>query len=199
MIIKPNTKCIYSGGLFYKQKYGATWVLLYYHDYSKVSFWKTAAEALDYNEPDKYGNVRLISQHFKYNNEYEFLLEYPEVSGYNRWCQAKNPLDETKSGSAVNVTGYRPVHISWNTCQWSGLYKTSNDGSLIDGSYGINYGWFVIGRKSNYEGSVPGPCVLVNRTVLWMRVHSFYMCTLLKNRSNCAKISSFLLHVLLYS
>lgn len=102
-------------------------------------------------------------------NGYEFLLDYPGINGHNIWFQSNSPLDESKEENKLTVTGYRHISITWSGCAWGGLFKSTLL-SLIDGSYDISRRWFSLGRTNSFNSSVPGPCMLANKTRLWIRV-----------------------------
>ena len=175
--MRPNTDCISSGGLFYTKKYSATWLLLYYHDFSKYGPWPNTSLSKNSNDPNAYSIIDILGTVHKKSENFEFLLDYPEVSGYNRWSQSLNPFYEVKDSSKKYVKDYKGIHISWTGCEWGGLFKSTLSISVLDGSYGINSGYFVIGRSTEYSGAVPGPCGNINKTRLWIRVPHFLFCT----------------------
>ena len=57
--------------------------------YQKI---KNEEEFLHCEEENKYSILEFISYEFKEDGYYEFLLEYPKISGYNDWKQ-KNILN----------------------------------------------------------------------------------------------------------
>jgi len=172
MGFKPDTECRSLGGKFYTYKHKKIWQLIYYHDLSKAGKWDSTNDALNYNHPYKYSVIDSIDESYIINDGYEFLLEYPEKNGYNNWIQTNFPLNEIEEDDKRYVVGYTPIHISWTSQHWGGLFKSSSSSTLIDGSYLKNIAWYAIGRISIYEGAVPGPGSLINKTLLWIRVSS---------------------------
>ena len=172
MLLKPNTNCVQLGSLFYMYRHRKSWLLLYYHDFSKASLWKKTSDALNYSDPDMYSIMYYLSPDFMINKGYEFLLDYPEVKGQNIWFQKNNPLYEYKQENKMQVEGYKGISISWSGSQWGGLFRSNLSSNLFDGSYGASYGWFTFGRTSLYGDGVPGPEKVVNKTRLWVRVNN---------------------------
>ena len=183
-MLKPNTNCIQSGRLFYKYKYRKTWLLLYYHDFSKVGKWDKAIDAMNYSDPNKYSIIYYLNDDFKIDDSYEFLLDYPEVEGQNIWRQKNNPLNEHKAENKTKAEGYKGISISWSTQFWGGLFKSAGEG-LLEGSYLTGYSWYGIGRIIEYKGAVPGPDKVVNKTQLWVRVRSItnYSCHIIRKQT----------------
>ena len=163
----------------YKIFDNALWIKVYYQDvdlgnYSEIN------EALSCNEPGKYSILREAKhiEHY-YKGVYEFLLEYPELTGYNRWKQSNYPLDTTES-----VSGFVNVSCSWTDNCWRGLSRTNRPCALLDGTGG-NCGWYyAFGMKINcdpvYTHTFPGPTGYRSKVYLWMRVSTTkrgYHCT----------------------
>lgn len=116
MGFKPNAECFEFKRNFFIYKLNSFWKLLYYHDFSTEGKWSNVQEANHSIKSDKYSILDKLDSRYKINGKYEFLLEYPEVSGYNRWTQTSNPHEEkeTNSGGTRNAENYSPVSISWN-------------------------------------------------------------------------------------
>ena len=117
MTFKPNADCFRVGKKFFIYKLNEFWELIYYHDYSTAGVWKDEEEALYSKKADKYSILSLIDSRYKTNDEYEFLLEYPGYSGYNRWCQKLNPLEENEVNGKCGQTaeGFRG-QLLWRPC-----------------------------------------------------------------------------------
>ena len=156
-----------------KYELNAAWARVFHHNthwgsvlYSSAS---SGAEAKSSNTVDKYSVLDNIAN-YKNSTNWEFLLQYPNVSTtqYNRWTQTSNPITTTNS-----VTGYTAVHVDWTGNSWFGLALTSSNTStstLIDGSNGNSW-WYAIGAYKAYNGGIPGPSGNVTSTVnLWARI-----------------------------
>ena len=179
MSFKPNTECFKVNNKFYTFKLNCFWQLLYYHDYTTAMCWNSFDEAKNSLKKDKYSILYSLNEKYKINGEYEFLLEYPELTGYNHWCQTSSPLEEkeTDSDGKQNATGYRVIQNSWTGEYFGGLVLSSNAQCLIDGSTYHSNTWYSIGRTEEYYGGVPGPCKTVQKTQLWIRVSNPNLCS----------------------
>lgn len=150
-----------------KEAYGATWIKVFHHKTnSATTLFTSESEALWCNSADKYSQLSSLESYRNANGEFEFLLEYPGQSGYNRWKQTSNPTTTQES-----VTGYQAVNISWTGSSWGGLCKSSTSVTLLDGSVNHSNWWYAIGTYSAYQGGIPGPSsVVVDEVYLWARI-----------------------------
>ena len=113
------------------------------------------------NERNKFSILKHIDDRFKYNDYFEFLLEYPSLEGFNNWKQKIFP---TKAEDP-NSIGYLKENDSctWEGKEWGGLFKSSNfNASYLEGSVNTSLYWYTIGSKKSYmvENFFPGPCFL---------------------------------------
>ena len=139
-------------------KYNAKWLKIFYHNSSSQIFFKNSEEALNCNTFHKYSILNEINNNFLINNKFEFLLEYPELNGYNRWVQNTNPINQTDS----IIPGYNGIHIDWSGVSWGGLARSSSIHTLLDGS--TNSWYFAIGAFT-YQPTpdkFPGPVIGTN-------------------------------------
>ena len=100
----------FGGWLPTKQAYDATWVEVFYHNshtgtvlFSEANNW---AEVKSTDSVDKYSILGQLEK-FRTNtsSEFEFLLDYDELSGkYNRWRQTANPTTTTSSPGYTKST-----------------------------------------------------------------------------------------------
>ena len=84
-------------------------------------------------------------QEWPHSGKYEFLLQYPELEGYNRWKQTNFPLSEAYYQGKQEVEGYENVSITWTTRQWAGL-QNSTGCSLLEGSISVTNWYYAIGK-----------------------------------------------------
>lgn len=173
-----------------KKAYGCTWVRVFHHNSSNGlidNMFADETEVAKVNLPNKQSvlgyldTITIADPTIKY----EFLLEYPEVTGYNRWYQSENPWTTTvANGTGDEVApGYRAIHISWDTNYWGGLTKSTSTATALNGSVGHSNWYFAIGAYQCWPAScrdasdtttvtgVPGPNVLIKGSIdLWMRI-----------------------------
>ena len=175
-------------GLFYYTKnYEATWLLLNYINLNeKYEPWSSFDEANLSFKPYRYSILGLLSDKHKINSEYEFLLEYPEHNGYNRWYQELNPLYdiETAPGTASQTAkGYRKHTLSWEDNYFSGLKRSCYSTPFLDGTRNSDYNFYSIGRIDLYKNY--GLCSYIEIktyiSILWVRIpcipnHSIKKC-----------------------
>ena len=161
-----------------KREYGAQWKLVFYHNSIKGMFFSSKTEALNCNTTEKFSILRELDDRYQIEGLFEFLLEYPKHLGFNRWVQKNSPAIEAEPSTAKNITGYKPISISWPGRHWGGLSLSSSVYTLIDGSIGSSNYWFSIGSFSNYENfnTFPGPAYSmteyypVSECYLWVRI-----------------------------
>ena len=154
---------------------GATWIRVFHHDnLSGKELWSSLSQVSLANGYDSLYRQSILAylDNFKNKNgEYEFLLEYPQISGYNRWIQKTNPLKTTKVSGKTTVSGYKAVSISWTGSNWGGLAKSNTSSTLLDGSIANNNWFYAIGAKSSWNGGIPGPGKVNKGSVdLWVRI-----------------------------
>ena len=160
---------IFIGKYEYKLFGGASWIKIYYQDVD-ISNYTDVNQALASNEPGKFSILSEAKNLEHYHRDaYEFLLEYPGYTGFNRWKQSNYPLDTIES-----VSGFVNVSCSWTVNCWRGLSRTSYKCALLDGT-GPGCGWFyAFGMKIKcdpaYTRLFPGPTGYRSKVYLWMRV-----------------------------
>ena len=131
------------------------WLLLFRHDmHEKEIYFSNENEFLFSNTKEKFSILGTLDDSFLINQKFEFLLEYPDVEGFNIWTQTINPLNAIPEQS----NGYVPVKESFTENSWNGLSRSSSVNSFLDGSP-TNETWFyAIGLKGSWlEKSIPGP------------------------------------------
>ena len=183
-------------GLTYKVAHDTKWLLIFHHEVSEGKFSReTAAFNLKKN---KFSYISRISDpHYvnRFNESYEFLLEYPEFPGqYNRWIQDKDPMSEWDSNiTGTKASGFSPVNLSWKD-NFGGLMRDHYNSSLLNGQTGSYLWHYAIGDWSSFyidqEGVTPGITFntdeyggfeykMVKSIFLWIRIHSIIcnLCT----------------------
>ena len=72
----------------YKTAFGKQWKKIFYHDLPKSSLFNSFEEGMKCFEENKYSLLYSINDEHRINGYYEFLLEYPDFKGFNRWIQS---------------------------------------------------------------------------------------------------------------
>ena len=164
-----------------KYAHGAHWLLIFYH-YSKNGNFFDNETAYKIDDEDRFSIIGMISPRFMYDNYYEYLLEYPQVPGYNQWKQKKHIAETEPEQTALDIE-YKPVHESFTSGNFSGMSKSlAYKDTAFDGSPGIggdnNYFWYAIGSFKTYkqfDNEFPGPYPVygkgaVDTVFLWIRI-----------------------------
>ena len=157
-----------------KKEQGAEWTMIFYHDSVSGGFFSSLQEAMFCENPNRYSIFSKIDKNYKIEGYYEFLLEYPGVSGFNRWKQSELPWSIPEEIGKI-ATGYIPINISWSGFGFGGLVKSNNNNNggitLLDGSAGTNYWFYAIGcvNPDVYQPYYPGPSTTVGYSKLWIK------------------------------
>ena len=171
-----------------KKEYGANWLLIFHHD---ISTGQLFDEEKIRNAHDRYlySIIYNVSGKYKENGYFEYLLEYPEVEGYNRWLQKIDIASTDKTQTSADI-GYKGIHISFNGNHWGGISRSNSElCTIFDGSPGIgtidnNY-WYSIGAIRYYFDTFTFPGVLIEGDIrkgiqecfLWIRIYDHYKCS----------------------
>ena len=171
-----------------KEAYGCKWLKIFYHNSStKVFFNKSKNEHLSSNSEEKYSILGALESIHRFDNSFEFLLEYPELQGYNRWIQTVNPLG-IKNPTTRESLGYESINETWSCNYCGGFTLSINQNTFICGAIGHSSHWvFAIGSFSNYgtDNTFPGPTIndengnatnthKISYVYLWIRVKQFH-------------------------
>lgn len=149
----------------------ALWLRVFHHNnLNGTLLWDSISQPLTIGGYDKLHKQSILYNLDSYKNksgQLEFLLEYSDISGYNRWIQTSNPATTSES-----VTGYKAVKLSWNGNYWQGLAKSNSGAALIDGSVNHNNWYYAIGVTRVWNGGIPGPDnnSIKGSTDLWVRI-----------------------------
>lgn len=159
-----------------KIKNSKAWLKIFRHKLDSVNPQYFDTRDPEYNlEKNTFSILKLISNRFRIDGKFEFLLEYSNLNGYNQWKQTLNPLEEIEE-LGKSVLGYEDVSISWNQNSWGGLVRSTSTVTLLDGSVGEGSYFYAIGLKdvwSNY-GSIPTyGSTNTDEVNLWVRVFGF--------------------------
>ena len=174
-----------------REEYGARWLKIFYHNSNNKVFFASEKEALFVVSSQKFSFLKYLNKIQRYEStKYEFLLEYPEIEGKNRWTQTLSPL----VASPGSDNGYNPINISWDGGNWRGLF-IDKGATYLKGSY-TEYWFYAICsfNKYNYNDTFPGPSVngvknySVKEAYLWIRIkdsgNPFSRCSLNYKQQN---------------
>jgi hypothetical protein len=169
------------------------WRLIFRHKYeTDADLFTSESEVLSCNSKKKFSILGTIDESFRSNGVYEFLLEYPEVEGFNHWTQTKNPV--TCQPNTEN--GYKGIHISWSSWYWHGLSRSSTSSTFIDGSPFHGTFYYAIGLYKNWCDAIPAfvnnydpNYVKTCEVLLWIRI-SGNECTCIIRRDSIVPLIS---------
>ena len=160
-----------------KSQFGVSWIQVFYHDSTISKAWFNSSSVEFINEEGKY-SILCKLESFRIHGYFEFLLEYPEHPGFNRWKQTSNPT------ISHTVTGYSPIgKLTWTQNNWNGLALSSDSSCFIDGSPEKGDWYYSIGQYEQWIfGSLAGPIYhnesnsYTSKVYLWCRIpvpHTF--------------------------
>jgi len=176
-----------------KTSYGVNWLKIFSQNSSNGSVFRDFEHVMFSDENNLYSIFKLLNSKFLINNSYEFLLEYPEFTGYNRWRQQLLPWNNNET-IGFKAQGYEAISISWSGQSWGGLVRSNNPyetAALLDGSAGHNNWHYAIGCVKNYyTPKMPGPNdQLATQVKLWIRLDNLNLLYIPTKENRVNKIS----------
>ena len=143
--------------LIEKNEFGAHWFLIFHHNVTKGGYFLKKEEAQYSRNPNRFSLLAKINDLFKINDNFEFLLLYPNLEGYLHWTQKTNPM-ETKS---TTPDTYKIVKNSWSSSSehFEGL-GVSSGATLLKGTPNSENWFYAVGQyreEASYPGKIPGP------------------------------------------
>ena len=166
-----------------KEEHDAKWLRLLYHNSAGGIFF--TPDNVRYNpfSSNLYSILKFLPKIRKYDNSFEFLLEYPGKTGYNRWKQDKNPL-VVKEPISNEKLGFQPVNLTWKGYYFSGLALSSfSSHTLLDGLANYSDYWhYAVGAYKEWETfeTFPGPLepglgtFSPKEVILYIRIKEFH-------------------------
>ena len=158
-----------------KTEHNAIWRLIFYQRANHTHFLKNYEEFLSFKSQNIYSIIGIASSFPKINGHYEFLLEYPELEGYNRWIQDVFPTNHREDYENC-VPGYECKECTWKI--FCGLcLNTDRTYIFLEGNSNSSWYWYYgIGSLQDYVGNqksgIPGPFQhVVDSVLLWMRIN----------------------------
>ena len=170
----------------YKRFVGVSWLLIFYHNVKLGGNFNSEAEARTANEKYKFSILDEIKddERFRIDGKFEFLLQFSDIKGFNRWKQTNFPLNEENNNNIGDkVEGYENISISWTENRWGGLAKTVlKNGAcvpcLLDGTIKHPNYFYTIGNygcNGGYLTSSPANNDDTNEVALWIRVQPIHV------------------------
>ena len=167
--------------MFFKNR---MWLRVFFHNFTGKVMFNSEDEAIFTNSSQKFSILSLISDVYRINGKYEFILEYPDDKLWWWWSQKNNPIYEIEVEGVYRVDGFESYFSSVETELWGGLVKTSlkmNEriNSLLDGNPGVENWNFGIGMYNwtyyprNELGFPPHEGSYSTILNLWLRVPYF--------------------------
>ena len=146
-----------------KIQYRASWLLIYYHNIETGTLFNDTT-ALSIDNEYQYSIIGTFAhdERLKHKEYFEYLLEYPDLHGYNRWKQKIDIASTTINQTSTDI-GFKPVHIDFPNSDFGSISKSNSGETIFDGSPAIGGNsleyWFSIGPTSYYhnEYQFPGP------------------------------------------
>ena len=144
-----------------KEEFGAKWLKIFYHNSTGINFFTKEEAPYNVNDPAKYSILKLIPRIRRYDSSvFEFLIEFPELEGFNRWTQIANPLNVK---SPIEDIGFSPISLTWNGSIFAGIARSSYvDNAFMDCCANSSTYWhYAIGAFSKWgeADQMPGPRV----------------------------------------
>lgn len=179
------------------------WIKLLFHNTTgKVEF-ENEEEALNYYNPNNkqlYSIIGKVNNGSKINNEFEFIIEYPNERKYYQWKQKNFPLYEPDEIGKTSIEGFTllyPESSPFKGLAYS-LYipKRGCKPSLFDGDLGstdFNYcvGMMKCGTAWDHA-TIPGIDGSTYAMSFWMRIININFYTNIRRRERI-KIVCFVL------
>ena len=183
-----------------KKEFGADWQLIFYHNAKGNVFFTRGSESLLFcNKTQQFSILGTLTNNYKINGYFEFLIEYPEINYLIHWRQKKNPI---KYDSNV---GFVPLHVPYNPSTFLGLAlaKNCDDSTFLHGNVGGGSWFFSIGCYTAWsgDGSFPGPyledkdknAIGIFIVSLYVRIRRSISCKIMRNSRYNLEIMIFLL------
>ena len=170
-------RIIYTKNATDSDNVSADYLLVFHHNSSKRDLFKSEKDFLFANTENKYSIFGYIDDSFKFDqNNFEFLLEYPDDHTHGFWYQRVNPWEAPQDTDVGYINKGNNFHAE---IPFTGLTRFNRSHTFIEGCSASSGQWhYSIGsRVCWYENClIPGP-YLDNKTYLfevflWMRIPS---------------------------
>ena len=156
----------------FKYQYDCWWSIIFFHNSSTGSYFSKTdplRNPLSCSTIDLYSYIGDLNDRYRVSGKFEFILEYLELKGYNRWTQTLNPL-KAYEGMSDEEIGYSPVGtLSWPYRSFSAMHQpkvATKNTCFMCISNEVNW-HYAIGAYDFYseESTFPGPFLNENQYV----------------------------------
>ena len=105
----------------FKNELGASWLKIFYQHIENIKdAFETIDDAAYVIGTNQYSILSEVSQ-WPHEGPYEFLLQYPELTGFNRWNQTNFPLKDNCTQGKDTVDGFLNISCTWTEQHWAGF------------------------------------------------------------------------------
>ena len=169
------------------------WLKIFYHDCSSRNYFSGEEEAKYNLNSKKFSILSNITNKYRINNKFEFIIYWPTLNRFYRWRQDFNPLFDLENKENKEASGFE-LKYPKNDLSFHGLVKTTlgDKFSLINGTPGEDTWYFSIGM---YSGSawekIPVDSTETDRVSLWLLIDEnlFHVSTCSSKKHNISIIS----------
>ena len=132
------------------------WYLIFHHDARYGLFQYKDQANLSYH-PHKFSVLSKLTDQFKIDDFFEFILAYPEIESFTRFKQKKNPMISNNNDNVeCNIS-----HFPWtDAARFECLTVNQESTSLLEGQKSIGTWFYGIGqvyRQPEDHTSIAGP------------------------------------------
>jgi len=189
-----------------KEFQDAKWLHVFFHNSTNFEYFNKSDVFLSLDNTNKFSILKYLPFVKTFEKRcFEFLLEYPGYSGFNRWKQTSNPTtSRTVTGFSANETD-----LTWSS-NFKGLRRREDDTNALivgaaPGTWFFAIGAYRFSPTHNVNGTFPGPNLHVSKVSLWVRVSHFSnmicfdKCTIICKRQGISNIVFAFLYGLIMS
>ena len=175
--------------LQYKKYNGKIWLLLFKHDLTVKEWFADQYEALYFdnpNQPNKFSILSILSDLYKIDGVFEFIIDYNDMSDFVQWKQDINPIYQEEGNETTNGylhTGGTQDSIFGGLSRTTIKYNTCFP-SFLNGDTKNREWYYAIGMYSEQvcptdwsHDQHPGIARKgFNKVALWLRVSKISQC-----------------------
>ena len=155
-------------GYKFKEYNGSNFVLIFRHKYPSGGTF-SVNECMKSLKKNRFSVIGSIDERFKINNNFHFLLEYPEFDAHLEWEQKLAITSDTNNVQAI------VYNASFGSFYGLGQSESTSY-TCFDGSpkSPTEYWWYSVGMINPYTGyNIPGPVFnnshYVKEVLLWIK------------------------------
>ena len=171
------------------------WLKIFYHNSTNGVFFKkeNPNEALYVNQTQKFSILKYLPRINRFDSDFEFILEYPEINETLHWRQSANPLTTYQNPEHEIEYNYEAIDVPEDNVLFKGLVRShpqiwQSNSTLLFGVPENKLWYNSIGAYHNWTlyDTFPGSgCInetdgkpmlkhLVQEAVLWIRIKEYF-------------------------